>query len=69
MTESALGVALVFWKRNQPIPMHIWSDLVEAGYDVACLERFHRGRAHHNQPIAEPEDSDAEGFSRLYSPE
>lgn len=39
--ESALGRALRFWSRGQHIPMDLFSELVELGFDVPTLEAKH----------------------------
>ena len=39
--ESALGQAIATWQDGQPIPMTLFAELAELGYDVPALEAKH----------------------------
>jgi hypothetical protein len=44
MTEhkSALGKAIAIWRAGRPIPMTLFAELREQGFDVPALERAYR---------------------------
>lgn len=39
--DSALGQAIATWQGGQPIPMTLFAELAEQGYDVPALEARH----------------------------
>ena len=39
---SALATAISLWRAGKPIPLDLFTTLVEEGYEVPLLERFYR---------------------------
>jgi len=39
--QSALGRAIALWSQGRHIPFTLAAELIEQGYDVGSLQRFH----------------------------
>lgn len=42
LSYSPLYRAIRLWREHRPIPMDLYAELVERGYDVPTLERHYR---------------------------